>query len=110
MSMMLYILKGKTPICVDQDISKYPDANERIIVRSERGDLLVSTVFLGMDHSWGNGDPILFESMTFKDGSQFEELGCERYTTYDDAIEGHIRMCKLAFGEYTRDDLFVDKL
>lgn len=49
--------------------------------------VLVSTVFLGLDHRFTNsGLPILFETMVFGgelDGEQ------ERYCTYDEAEIGH---------------------
>lgn len=46
----------------------------------------VSTVFLSLDHNWGDGPPILFETMIFggeHDGYQ------ERYRTWEEAEEGH---------------------
>ena len=53
----------------------------------------VSTVFLGTDHSWGNGTPILFESMIF---SQCELDGTQdRYHTYEAALTGHRIMLEL---------------
>lgn len=30
-----------------------------------QGDIRVSTVFLGMDHSWSGGPPVLWETMVF---------------------------------------------
>lgn len=32
-----------------------------------RPDYRVSTVFLGIDHNWGEGPPLLFETMVFRD-------------------------------------------
>jgi len=55
------------------------------------GEARVSTVFLGMDHSWGDGPPLIFETMVFGgplDGEQ------ERYPTTDEAIAGHAAMCE----------------
>ncbi len=56
----------------------------------EVGDGSVSTVYLGLDHGFGlNGDegPILWESMVFPDCDV-----CERYRSYQEAIEGHRRL------------------
>ena len=55
--------------------------------------MLVSTVFLGIDHSFGEGPPILWETMIF-DGphDQFQE----RYTSKEEAIAGHERAMLLA--------------
>lgn len=32
------------------------------------GGRTVSTVFLGLDHGWGEGPPLVFETMVFNDG------------------------------------------
>ena len=50
----------------------------------------VSTVFLGIDHSFGHGPPILWETMIF--GGRLSEEQ-ERYQTYEQALAGHARMC-----------------
>jgi hypothetical protein len=49
--------------------------------------VLVSTVFLGLDHRFvGGGPPILFETMTFG-GPRDEQTF--RYSSWDDAEAGH---------------------
>lgn len=51
----------------------------------------VSTVFLGLDHRhFGEGPPILFETMVFADGCWSDE-SCERYSTWTEAEAGHAR-------------------
>lgn len=47
----------------------------------------VSTIFLGLDHSFGEGPPLIFESMTFPGYDQ------ERYSTWEQAAAGHLAMC-----------------
>ena len=66
----------------------------------------VSTVFLGLDHQWGKGPPIVFETMAFElaetevqfsDGSKFithEDFETARYSSWDDAITGHRAMVR----------------
>lgn len=49
----------------------------------------VSTVFLGMDHRCGDGDPLLWETMVF--GGKLDSL-CERYASKADALAGHVQM------------------
>jgi len=50
-------------------------------------DVNVSTVFLGLDHSWlGYGKPVLWETMIF--GGEHDQYQA-RYTTYEHALEGH---------------------
>jgi hypothetical protein len=54
----------------------------------------VSTVFLRLDHSFGDEKPVLFESMVFnkeKLGNMIE-LDCDRYHNYEQAISGHNEM------------------
>lgn len=63
----------------------------------ERDGIRVSTVFLGMDHSFEVAPhiPILWETMIF--GGEHSEYQ-ERYTSLADAIEGHQRALAMAFG------------
>lgn len=51
----------------------------------------ISTVFLGLDHSFGGDIPILFETMVF--GGNYD-MDQERYATWDDAEKGHKQMCE----------------
>lgn len=69
----------------------------RVVARTELpGDVIVSTVFLGLDHGWGFGKPVLWETMIFKgdeDGYQ------ERYSSHEEALQGHERAVRVAKGE-----------
>lgn len=52
----------------------------------------VSTVWLGIDHSFlPSSKPLVFETMVFPPFS-YRELDIERYSTEEEAIEGHKRM------------------
>jgi len=54
----------------------------------------VSTVFLGLDHNFGEkGPPILFETMVLH-GGPFNHLQW-RYTTWDEAVKGHEEAVKM---------------
>lgn len=63
------------------------------IEKTEIGEVLVSTVFLAVDHNFSfndNSNPILFETMVFGgkcDGKQ------ERYATLGEAKYGHTKWC-----------------
>ena len=65
---------------------------ERIVQKAELGNSIVSTVFLGLDHSFGDdsGIPILYETMVFGGALADEE---QRYSTKEQALEGHRQMC-----------------
>ena len=54
--------------------------------------LWVSTVFLGVDHSFRPGPPVLFETMVFE-GSMMGRY-CKRYHTYGEAKKGHEEVVK----------------
>src|SRR3990167_5954569 len=49
----------------------------------------VSTVFLGLDHQWGDGPPLIFETMVF--GGPLDQE-TERYSTWEEAEAGHAQM------------------
>lgn len=51
-------------------------------------DYYISTVDLGLDHSFGIGEPLYYETMVFKKGS-WSDLYCERYSTEEEARKGH---------------------
>lgn len=72
----------------------FGDGKARKVVVDERDDVRISTVFLGLDHSFGGGVPILWETMIF--GGAHDEYQ-ERYTSCADALAGHARAVTLAF-------------
>lgn len=55
------------------------------------GDVKVSTVFLMLDHQYGDGPPLLFETMVFGGKLDQEQV---RYSTWDEACVGHVEMVK----------------
>ncbi|MCX4232111.1 hypothetical protein [Streptomyces ortus] len=55
---------------------------------------IVSTVWLGLDHNYGDGPPLLFETMVFGEGS-WAEQDCQRYSTELEARIGHTEMVAL---------------
>lgn len=93
----------------EPDLMKWAEWIEsfnRQIAEDIIGDIRVSTVFLGLNHRlFGEGPPILFETMTFSVENEEKEIfghkyfGSkeldeilqfqERYSTKNQAIEGH---------------------
>ncbi len=51
----------------------------------------VSTVFIGLDHQWGDGPPVLWETLVFG-GVLDGEM--RRYTSRAEALRGHQAMCE----------------
>jgi len=52
-------------------------------------DCWVSTVWMGINHQYFDGPPLLFETMVFKDGKSGDDIYMDRYSTWDEAEEGH---------------------
>ena len=83
-----FILDGQTPVECD-DLMKWGQwigSADRHVDKTIVGNVKVSTVFLGLNHNYGEGAPILFETMIF--GGEHDEYQ-ERYSTWDEAVEGH---------------------
>jgi hypothetical protein len=66
---------------------------DRHVAQDQIGDVRVSTVFLGIDHSWILEEhvPILFETMVFGGALDQEQ---RRYATWTEAEEGHREMAE----------------
>jgi hypothetical protein len=61
---------------------------ERLVAFDVLGDVEVSTVWLGIDYSFGRGVPLIYETMVF--GGELHEVG-ERYPNRIAAQAGHDR-------------------
>lgn len=82
-----WVLEGKEiRECGLMEWARSMESTDRKIARDEIGDITVSTVFLGIDHGFEGGKPLLFETMVF--GGQADEIQ-ERYCTYEEAERGH---------------------
>ena len=95
---MYYILDDKhTPILVSlEEWSSWINSADRCVKRDMIGDVRISTVFLsvdlqfflGLDRQYGDGQPLLFETMIFggTDGGY-----CERCSTWEQAETMHAK-------------------
>ncbi len=83
-----YLLENKLPKpCEMMDWAKcVQDPKEKIVGLTKIGDIKISTVFLGLDHCWDDGPPLLFETMIF--GGDHDEYQ-ERCTTWEEAETMH---------------------
>lgn len=89
--MKFYTLSGSE--ITEVDVAEWFESDDRIIAQDKVGNVLVSTVFLGIDHNFCNeGAPVLFETMVFG-GPLDSEM--ERYCTRQEAEQGHARMLEL---------------
>lgn len=87
--MSRYILVGHESI-EEPDILKwgrwFETANRTVNKTYISDDVEVSTVFLGLDYSFDDGPPLLFETMVF--GGEHDQ-DCERVSTWDEAEAMH---------------------
>jgi hypothetical protein len=91
-----YILVGHEPV-PEPDLmawSMWMENADRHLRDTARDDVRISTVFLGLDHGFGDGRPVLFETMLFVNGS---EAGVEHYRTWAAAAAGHARWVNKVF-------------
>lgn len=90
-----YVLDGHVPRATTWRES-FGHAEVRRVASTDLGDISVSTVFLGFDHNWGDGPPILFETMVFGGDHGGYEW---RYSTWDEAVDGHNRVVAAVKGD-----------
>lgn len=70
----------------------FENADNRVVQRTEIGAVAVSTVFLGLDHAFGQGAPLLWESLVFG-GPRDGEM--RRYATRAAAEQGHAELVRI---------------
>ena len=90
-----YILDRQTPVPCNELMKwgAWLQNSKRLVGGKTKRGVRVSTVFLGLDHQYGEGDPLLFETMIF--GGELDK-DCVRYSTMNQAREGHRVAVKLA--------------
>lgn len=76
---------------------RFEDFKLRRIALTEVGEETVSTVFLGLNHNYGTGPPLVFETMA---GDYMW-----RYSTWDEACAGHVEVVKRLMTGQSLDDL-----
>lgn len=85
-----YILDGHTTVpCELMEWAKWFETADRIVKADTIGESHISTVFVGLDQSFGDGTPLLFETLVF-DGPLADEMN--RYSTWEEAERGHTAM------------------
>lgn len=97
-----YILDGHTPV-EEPDLMKWAQWFEKAsrVVKKDTADIScdgkklgqinISTVFLGIDHSFDDREPLLFETMVFG-GELDQEM--DRCSTWEAAEKMHELMCE----------------
>jgi hypothetical protein len=89
-----YVLIGQTPV-VENDPLKWAEWYEtadHIVRRDEIGSTVISTIFLGVDHRFTEGPPLLFETMVFTDGDTDPRYNTRRCSTWLEAEAQHAEL------------------
>ena len=81
MSCEKYILDDDGNVVSEKDLIKWAiwfekSVKQRIVKQEVVGKYFVSTVFLGLNHRFGSGQPILWESMVFEKGNSLDQARC----------------------------------
>ena len=88
-----FILNGERTVTPTGNVTEWvafleAGIDNRRVDRTEvTEDVEVSTVFLGLNHQFGDGPPLLFETLVF--GGKMDGEMC-RYSTWDQAVSGHL--------------------
>lgn len=82
---------GRTVVPISGDFPEL-DETTRAVVKQEtlHNGFYISTVFLGLDHGAYDGSLEVFETMVFE--NSWIDLDCERYSTWEQAEQGHKKM------------------
>ena len=103
MTNLYYKLDGKTVVPCDGvvEFGRWFETADRIVKQQDVGHYFVSTVFLGIDHRFGEpGPPLVFESAVFtretvelagKMRRGLADHSMERTPTWELALEAHQR-------------------
>ena len=88
-----YILDEKGAPVAEPDMMKWAqwfEKAERHVGNETIGDSKISTVFLGLDHAFGGGAPVLWETMVFGGALDQEQDRCSGSREQAEAM--HARM------------------
>ena len=82
--------KEPVPCTFAEYASSMKSASNRLIEQTRVGDLTVSTVFTGLDQSFGMGDKQLFETGIF--GLPDDILPQWRFASWNEAVSFHLQL------------------
>lgn len=80
-----YYDRAGNPITVEEWAKAFENAGN-VLLKTDVDEATVSTVWLGVDHSFGSGPPLLFETMIFDGPYDHDQW---RYPTEAEALAHH---------------------
>lgn len=82
------------PITLEGYVALVSRSNHQV-AKTDDGEVAVSTVWLGVDHQYGDGPPLIFETMVIGG----EHAGyMQRYPSLKEARAGHELVAAMVFG------------
>src|SRR4051812_15869220 len=82
----LYDRSGE-PVDSERWYLLFHDRRYQLLAHTRTDGYVVSTIWLGIDHSFGDGPPLIFETMVFGPGNVDNER--RLYATEQEALAGH---------------------
>lgn len=100
-----YYDRQGNPMTIDEAMDKHRDWEyKRVRLAVLPDGKWVSTLWLGLDYSFGEGPPLIFETRVYLSPNDLDDIDCQRYATEADAIRGHEEMvAKWSKGEGVQD-------
>jgi hypothetical protein len=102
----MYILDKNNKPVPEPDIYKWGRwmrETERHVAKEDIGDVTVSTVFLGIDHSFGRGAPVLWETMAFGGPKEIDQDQMRCRGSWEQAEAMHVKMVERVKAALKRD-------
>ncbi len=94
-----YYSRDGTPMSMREWANDFDRNDKKRVAATHVADYWISTVWLGMDHSFGEGPPLIFETMVFnqsevskRDKEDWLDKWCDRYATEERALAGHAQV------------------
>lgn len=88
-----FILKGHEPVPATlMEWAAWYEISDRHVAKASIGDIEISTVFLGLNHEYEGGPPLIFETMIF--GGPHDQYQ-ERCSTWEQAEAMHAKAVEL---------------
>ena len=102
MSLFTYYDRKGNVIDRDRWTHLYADMEYRVVAKERVGKFFISTVWLGIDYQFGQGNPLFFETMAFdEDRADWSDVYMNRYSNEVAALAGHDQAVAMA-----RDEMF----
>lgn len=96
-----YYDKDGSPMDRDTWSKKWSDFDYRVVAKTDLGPVRVSTIWLGTDHGFGDGPPLIFETMVFDNEEQLTDpfnLDWIDDSTMPESLKESLRNSALAKG------------